>query len=40
MLYGECINCIFLRADENYFDGAIRYIDVGNTEVAVNKIAE
>lgn len=30
----------FSRADENYFGGAIRYIEVGNTEIVVNKIAE
>ncbi|MDY5436687.1 hypothetical protein [Peptostreptococcus porci] len=30
----------FSRADENFFGGAIRYIEVGNTEIVVNKIAE
>ena len=25
----------FSRADENYFGGTLRYIEVGNTEVAV-----
>ena len=30
----------FSRADENYFGGSMRYIDVGNTEVAVGKIKE
>lgn len=26
----------FSRADENYFGGAMRYVKVGNTEIAVN----
>ena len=30
----------FSRADENYFGGAMRYIDVGNTEVVCRQIAE
>ncbi len=30
----------FSRADENYFGGTMRYIKVGNTEVAVSKIKE
>ena len=30
----------FSRADENYFGGAMRYIKVGNTEIAVGKIRE
>jgi flavodoxin len=30
----------FSRADENYFGGAYRYIDVGNTEVVANQIRE
>ena len=30
----------FSRADENYFGGSMRYIEVGNTEVAVGKIKE
>ena len=30
----------FSRADENYFGGSMRYIEVGNTEVAVEKIME
>ena len=30
----------FSRADENYFGGAMRYIEVGNTEVAVSKIRD
>lgn len=28
----------FSRADENYFGGQYRYIDIGNTEIAVNLI--
>ena len=30
----------FSRADENYFGGSMRYVDVGNTEIAVGKIRE
>ena len=30
----------FSRADENYFGGAMKYIEVGNTEVAVGKIKD
>ena len=30
----------FSRADENYFGGSMRYIEVGNTEVAAGKIKE
>lgn len=30
----------FSRADENYFGGSMRYVDVGNTEIAVGKIGE
>ena len=30
----------FSRADENYFGGAMLYIKVGNTEIAVGKIRE
>lgn len=30
----------FSRADENYFAGAMRYVKVGNTEIAVGKIQE
>ena len=30
----------FSRADENYFGGAMRYVEVGNTEIAVGKIKE
>ena len=30
----------FSRADENYFSGSMRYIEVGNTEIVVQKIKE
>ena len=30
----------FSRADENYFGGSMRYVEVGNTEIAVGKIHE
>ena len=30
----------FSRADENYFGGSMRYVEVGNTEIAVGKIRE
>ncbi len=30
----------FSRADENYFGGSMRYIEVGNTEVVAGKIKE
>ncbi|MBP5622473.1 MAG: NAD(P)H-dependent oxidoreductase [Thermoguttaceae bacterium] len=30
----------FSRADENYFNGKMKYVKVGNTEIAVNKIKE
>jgi flavodoxin len=30
----------FSRADENYFGGVYRYIDVGNTEVVANQVKE
>lgn len=30
----------YSRADENYFNGAYRYIPVGNTEKVANMIAE
>ena len=30
----------FSRADENYFAGAMHYVKIGNTEIAVNKIME
>jgi len=28
----------FSRADENYFGGSMKYIEIGNTEVAANKM--
>lgn len=30
----------FSRADENYFGGALRYVDVGNTETAAKLLAD
>lgn len=30
----------FSRAGENYFGGKLRYIDVGNTEIAANKLKD
>ena len=30
----------FSRADENYFGGAMRYVEVGNTEIVVNGMKE
>ena len=30
----------FSRADENYFGGSMKYIEVGNTEVATGKIKD
>ena len=30
----------FSRADENYFGGAMRYIEVGNTEIVCGKISK
>ncbi len=30
----------FSRADENYFAGAMRYVNVGNTEIVVNRMKE
>jgi len=30
----------FSRADENYFGGSYRYVDVGNTEIAMKMIAD
>ena len=30
----------FSRADENYFGGAMRYVEVGNTEIVCGKISE
>lgn len=37
---GKTLIAFFSRADENYFGGSIRYIEVGNTEVAAEKIKE
>ncbi len=36
----KILTAYFSRADENYFGGSMRYIKVGNTEVAVGKIKE
>ncbi|MBQ6553614.1 MAG: NAD(P)H-dependent oxidoreductase [Firmicutes bacterium] len=36
----KVLTAFFSRADENYFGGVMRYIEVGNTEVAVEKIKE
>lgn len=36
----KTLTAFFSRADENYFGGAMRYIEVGNTEIAVGKIKE
>ena len=33
---GKTLIAYFSRADENYFGGAMRYVKVGNTEIAVN----
>ena len=30
----------FSRADENYFSGSMKYVDIGNTEIAVNIIKD
>ncbi len=30
----------FSRADENYFGGAMRYVEIGNTEIVVNNMKE
>ena len=30
----------FSRADENYFGGSMKYVEVGNTEIAVQHITE
>ncbi len=37
---GKTLIAFFSRADENYFGGSMRYVDVGNTEIAVGKIRE
>ena len=36
----KTLTAFFSRADENYFGGTMRYIEVGNTEIAVGKIKE
>lgn len=36
----KILTVFFSRADENYFGGAMRYVEVGNTEIVVGKIAE
>ena len=30
----------FSRADENYFGGTMRYVEIGNTQIAVEKITQ
>ena len=30
----------FSRADENYFGGSMRYIEIGNTEIATGKVRD
>ncbi len=30
----------YSRADENYFGGAMRYVEIGNTEIVVNNMKE
>ena len=36
----KILTAFFSRADENYFGGSMRYIEIGNTEVVVGKIRE
>ena len=36
----KTLAAFFSRADENYFGGAMRYVNVGNTEIVVNGIKE
>ena len=36
----KILTAYFSRADENYFGGSMRYVEVGNTEIAVGKIRE
>ncbi len=36
----KILTAFFSRADENYFGGSMRYIEVGNTEVVAGKIRE
>ena len=37
---GKTLIAYFSRADENYFGGAMRYVKVGNTEIAANLMKE
>ena len=37
---GKTLIAFFSRAHENYFGGAMRYVEVGNTEIVVGKIRE
>ena len=34
----NAIVIFFSRADENYFRGAMKYVEIGNTEIAVQHI--
>lgn len=36
----KTIIAFFSRADENYFGGSLRYIEIGNTEVVAGKMKE
>ena len=36
----NAIVIFFSRADENYFGGSMKYVEVGNTEIAVQRISE
>jgi len=36
----KILTAFFSRADENYFGGAMRYVEVGNTEIVVGKLRE
>ena len=36
----KTLTAYFSRANENYFSGSMRYVEVGNTEIAVGKIRE
>ena len=36
----SAIIVFFSRADENYFGGSLKYVEVGNTEIAVQHITE
>lgn len=37
---GKSLIIYFSRADENYFDGSIRYVDKGNTEIVAEFIRD